>query len=189
MDQSADGNTESKQNAAKPLYQRYLVSFPTVVCLVLSLSSIAVCFLMTFKTHQMESRLRELETKMTDICQESPKDVSVPQELRKSFETLLQERLTEEMPKLRVARDVTQDCNCPPGPPGKRGRMGRRGDPALLALGEELQTLAEHFIYIEIVGRFVTKTPSKYPILTLRNNDMSQIWALYCGKADKTFEE
>ncbi|XP_016130239.1 collagen alpha-1(XXIII) chain-like [Sinocyclocheilus grahami] len=33
------------------------------------------------------------------------------------------------MPKLRVARDVTQDCNCPPGPPGKRGRMGRRGDP------------------------------------------------------------
>lgn len=91
MDQSAGGNTESKQNAAKPIYQRYLVSFPTVVCLVLSLSSVALCFLMTFKTHQIESKLRELEIKMTDICQESPKDVSVPQELRKSIETLLQE--------------------------------------------------------------------------------------------------
>ncbi len=91
MDQSTNGNIEGKQNAAKPLYQRYLVSFPTIVCLVLSLSSIAVCFLMTFKTHQMESRLRELEIKMTDICQESSKDVSVPQELRKSIETLLQE--------------------------------------------------------------------------------------------------
>lgn len=91
MDQSADGNTESKQNAAKPLYQRYLVSFPAIVCLVLSLSSIAVCFLMTFKTHRLESRLRELEIKMTDICQESPKDISVPQELRESIETLLQE--------------------------------------------------------------------------------------------------
>lgn len=91
MDQSADGNIESKQNAAKPRCQRYLVSFPTIVCLVLSLSSIAVCFLMSFKTHQMESRLRELEIKMTDICQESSKDTSVPQELRKSIETLLQE--------------------------------------------------------------------------------------------------
>ncbi|XP_026119028.1 collagen alpha-1(XXV) chain-like [Carassius auratus] len=115
MDQSADGNIESKQNSAKPFCQRYLVSFPTTVCLVLSLSSIAVCFLVSFKTHQMESRLRELEIKMTDICQESPKDISVPQELRESIETLLQERVNEAMPKLRVARDVTQDCNCPPG--------------------------------------------------------------------------
>lgn len=74
---------ESKQNAAKPLHLRYLVSFPTVVCLVLSLSSIAVCFLMAFKTHQIESRLHELEIKMTDICQESSADVSVSQELRR----------------------------------------------------------------------------------------------------------
>ncbi|XP_016398340.1 collagen alpha-1(XXV) chain-like, partial [Sinocyclocheilus rhinocerous] len=84
---------------------------------------------MTFKTHRLDSRLRELEMKMTDICQESAKDVSVPLELRESIEALLQERLNEAMPKLRVVRDVTQDCNCPPGPPGKRGRMGRRGDP------------------------------------------------------------
>ncbi len=91
MDQSTDGNIENKPNAAKPLYQRYLVSFPTAVCLVLSLGSIAACFLMTFKTHQMESRLRELEIKMTDSCQESPKDVSVSQELRRSIETLFQE--------------------------------------------------------------------------------------------------
>ncbi len=25
------------------------------------------------------------------------------------------QRVNEAMPKLRVARDVTQDCNCPPG--------------------------------------------------------------------------
>lgn len=91
MDPSAERNTESKQNTAKPLYLRYLVSFPTIVCLVISLSSIAVCFLMTFKTHQMESRLRALEIKMSDICQESSVDVSVSQELRESIETLLQE--------------------------------------------------------------------------------------------------
>jgi len=88
---SEERSTESKQNAAKPLYLRYLVSFPTIVCLVISLSSIAVCFLMTFKTHQMDSRLRALEIKMSDICQESSMDVSVSQELRESIETLLQE--------------------------------------------------------------------------------------------------
>lgn len=86
MDRSTDGNVE-KQPPPKPVYMRYLVSFPTVVCFVLSLSSIAVCFLMTFKTHQMESRLQELEIKLSDICQES----SVTRDLRSSIETVLQE--------------------------------------------------------------------------------------------------
>lgn len=86
MDQCADRNVE-KQSAPKPVYLRYLVSFPNILCFVLSLSSIAVCFLMTFKTHQMESRLQELEIKLSDICQES----SVGRDLRSSLETLLQE--------------------------------------------------------------------------------------------------
>ncbi|XP_073668209.1 collagen alpha-1(XXIII) chain [Paramisgurnus dabryanus] len=123
MDQSADRNVD-KQNSPKAVYLRYLVSFPTLVCFVLSLSSIAVCFLMTFKTHQMEGRIQELEIKLSDFCQDS----SVSKDLRTSIETLLQERLNEAMPKLRVARDVTQECNCPPGPPGKRGRKGDPGE-------------------------------------------------------------
>lgn len=43
------------------------------------------------------------------------------------------------------------------------------------------------FTRLFVVFSLFFRTPSKYPVLTFQNNDMQQIWALYCGKADKTF--
>ncbi|XP_052374205.1 collagen alpha-1(XXIII) chain-like [Oncorhynchus keta] len=135
---STEDNGESKAAlrpcAPRSLLLRCLVGFPTVVCFMLSLSSIAICLLMSFKTYQLENRLDALELEKNTVFNPpesafTREDGTVLPALRSSIETLLQERLSEVMPKLRTARDVPQECSCPPGPPGKRGRMGRRGDP------------------------------------------------------------
>ncbi|XP_064811901.1 collagen alpha-1(XXV) chain-like [Oncorhynchus masou masou] len=143
---STEDNGESKAAlrpcAPRSLLLRCLVGFPTVVCFMLSLSSIAICLLMSFKTYQLENRLDVLELEKNTVFNPpesafTREDGTVLPALRSSIETLLQERLSEVMPKLRTARDVPQECSCPPGPPGKRGRMGRRGDPVVVAVKTE----------------------------------------------------
>lgn len=114
--------------------------WPMALCVLLSMSSVAVCLLMSLKTYQLESRLRTAETetetetdKMSMVSTVSHgaflnQDGTLVAELRTPIEKLLEEKVSL-IPKLRTARDVAQECSCPPGPPGKRGRMGRRGDP------------------------------------------------------------
>uniref|UniRef100_A0A3Q3JML3 Uncharacterized protein n=1 Tax=Monopterus albus TaxID=43700 RepID=A0A3Q3JML3_MONAL len=84
MDTASGSIVESKpvcQCAPKPVARRWLPGFPIALCLLMSLSSITVCLLMSFKTFQLENRLQM------------------------------------EMPKTRMARDVGQECSCPPGSP------------------------------------------------------------------------
>ncbi|KAG5844213.1 hypothetical protein ANANG_G00159900, partial [Anguilla anguilla] len=107
-------------------------SLPTAACFVLSLSSIAICFLTSFKTSQLEHRLHALEMEKRSTLHQSAsvliEEGTVPA-LRDTIEKVVQERIAQTIPKLRMTREVEQECACPPGPPGKRGRMGKRGDP------------------------------------------------------------
>ncbi|XP_052344065.1 collagen alpha-1(XXIII) chain-like [Oncorhynchus keta] len=124
MDSTVD-NRESKA-ALRPcvprsLLMRCLVGFPTVVCFMLSVSSIAVCLLMSLKTYQLENRLHALEMEKNTVFNppESAfmsEDGTVIPTPRRTIDTLLQERLSEVMPKLRMARDIPQECSCPPVP-------------------------------------------------------------------------
>lgn len=61
MDTASDSSAESKpvcQCAPKSVVQRWLPGFPIVLCLLMSLSSITVCLLMSFKTYHLENRLQ-----------------------------------------------------------------------------------------------------------------------------------
>lgn len=61
MDTASDSVGESKpvcQCAPRSVVQRWLPGFPIVLCLLLSLSSITVCLLMSLKTYQLENRLQ-----------------------------------------------------------------------------------------------------------------------------------
>ncbi|XP_078145142.1 uncharacterized protein LOC144542414 [Centroberyx gerrardi] len=136
MDTAGDSIGESKpvcQCAPKSAVQRWLPGFPVAVCLLLSLSSITVCLLMSFKTYQLESRL-QMEIDKVSIFHPPHsaflnEDGTLIPELSTSIGKLVEEKVVVLMPKVRAARDAGQECSCPPGPPGKRGRMGRRGDP------------------------------------------------------------
>ncbi|XP_056238232.1 collagen alpha-1(XXIII) chain-like isoform X2 [Seriola aureovittata] len=136
MDTASDSIGESKpvcQCATKSAVQRWLPGFPIALCLLMSLSSITVCLLMSFKTFQLENRL-QMEMDKASIF--SPphraflnEDGTLIPELSSPIGKLVKEEMVVLMPKMRTTRDVGQECSCPPGPPGKRGRMGRRGEP------------------------------------------------------------
>ncbi|KAG7484574.1 hypothetical protein MATL_G00050850 [Megalops atlanticus] len=95
-----------------------LASLPTVACFILSVSSVAICFLTSFKTSQLEHRVHALEMEKRSIPHPSASVLSeegtVPA-LRDTIEKIIQERIAETIPKLRAARDVAQECSCPPG--------------------------------------------------------------------------
>lgn len=64
MDTASDSMGESKpvcQCATKSVVQQWLPGFPIALCLLISLSSVTVCLLMTFKTFELENRL-QMET-------------------------------------------------------------------------------------------------------------------------------
>ncbi|MCJ8733744.1 hypothetical protein PDJAM_G00227150 [Pangasius djambal] len=77
------------------------------VCLALLLSALATFCFTVIKTREMESRVLALERMSGG---------PVPEELRDSVRSLVQETLSELMPKVRMARDVNHECVCPPGP-------------------------------------------------------------------------
>lgn len=136
MDTASDSVGEFKpmcQCATKSMVQRWRSSFPVALCVLLSLSSITVCLLMSFKTFQLENRL-QMEMDKASVFHPPHsaflnEDGTLIPELSTSVGKLVEEKVVLLMPKLRTARDVGPECSCPPGPPGKRGRMGRRGEP------------------------------------------------------------
>ncbi|KAJ8015281.1 hypothetical protein DPEC_G00024490 [Dallia pectoralis] len=115
MSSTGDQPTGGSKEAPRSVLLRCLVGFPTVLCFMLSVSSICVCLLMSFKTSQLENRLYALEMENSKVFSlpESALDGTVLPGQRSSYETL-HERLSQVMPKLRTARDVNQDCTCPP---------------------------------------------------------------------------
>ncbi|XP_014847645.1 PREDICTED: collagen alpha-1(XXIII) chain-like [Poecilia mexicana] len=133
---SSGSNGESKpvcQCATKSGVQQWLPGFPIALCLLMSLSSVTVCLVMSFRTHRLENRLH-MEMDKAPILQAPQRsfkyeDGTLVSELSATVGTLVEEKVAALMPKLRTARDVGQECSCPPGPPGKRGRIGRRGEP------------------------------------------------------------
>lgn len=61
MDKSSDSVQDSKpacQCVTKTSVPRWLPGFPIALCLLMSLSSITVCLLMSFRTFQLENRLQ-----------------------------------------------------------------------------------------------------------------------------------
>ncbi|KAJ8276302.1 hypothetical protein COCON_G00080540 [Conger conger] len=88
---------------------------PTAACFVLSLSSIAICFLTSFKTSQLEHRLYALEMEKRSTLHQSPSVLfEEGTALRETIEKVVQEKIAQAMPKLRASRDVAQECACPP---------------------------------------------------------------------------
>ncbi|KAL4631322.1 collagen alpha-1(XXIII) chain-like [Arapaima gigas] len=121
---SAENSKEDKalMNPGPPesLIPRFLVALPTIVCLLLSVSSISFCFLMTFKTSQLENRVHALELEKVQMIHRPEmsflgEDGSVVPALRETVEKLLQEKLSEALPLHRVTRDLAPHCSCPPG--------------------------------------------------------------------------
>ncbi|KAM9470650.1 uncharacterized protein Hap1MRO34_012593 [Clarias gariepinus] len=98
-----------------------LTAGAAAVCLALLLATLATCCLTVIRAREMESRVLALERRSSA----GP----APGELRETVRSLVQETLSELMPKLRRTREVNHECVCPPGPPGKRGRIGRQGNP------------------------------------------------------------
>lgn len=61
MDTASDSAGESKpvcRCAPKSVVQQWLPGFPIVLCLLMSLSSVTVCLLMSVKTYELENRLQ-----------------------------------------------------------------------------------------------------------------------------------
>ncbi|MED6286762.1 hypothetical protein CHARACLAT_009437 [Characodon lateralis] len=107
------------QCATKSGVQRWLPGFPIALCLLMSLSSITVCVLMSFRTHQLENRLH-MEMDKASILQAPQRsfkneDGALISELSAPVRMLVEEKVAALMPKLRTARDVGQECSCPPG--------------------------------------------------------------------------
>ncbi|KAI1898439.1 hypothetical protein AGOR_G00072360 [Albula goreensis] len=124
MDSAEISKEENKallsRSAPRSLIFRCLVALPTVACFMLSVSSIAICFLVSFKTSQLEQRVHALEMEKKSVFHPPEaaflsEDGTVLPVFRDTIEKLLQERLIEALPKLRTVRDVGQGCSCPPG--------------------------------------------------------------------------
>lgn len=131
--ESMEEHKPACQCVPKSASHRWLPGFPLALCLLMSLSSITVCLLLCFKTYQLESRM---VTEMQKASVFHPPhmaflngDGTLIPELENPIGQLVEEKVESMMPKVRPARDVGQECTCPPGPPGKRGRIGRRGEP------------------------------------------------------------
>ncbi|KAG7465156.1 hypothetical protein MATL_G00173280 [Megalops atlanticus] len=119
-DSKGDGKALVCRSAPRSLIFRCLVALPTVACFMLSVSSIAICFLVSFKTSQLEHRVHALEMEKKSVFHPPEasflgEDGTVLPVFRDTIEKLLQERLNEAIPKLRTARDVGPECSCPPG--------------------------------------------------------------------------
>ncbi|XP_042195977.1 collagen alpha-1(XXIII) chain [Callorhinchus milii] len=109
---------------------QYLGTLPTVICFMFSLTSMAFCLLLNFKTSGLQDRVRLLESQRGRVfVQGTPDTPDLLAVLQRRLDHVLQERLNDGFAKLRTVREVPSGCLCPPGPPGKRGRAGRRGVP------------------------------------------------------------
>ncbi|KAJ8254632.1 hypothetical protein GJAV_G00195260, partial [Gymnothorax javanicus] len=124
MDSTRSRKEENKtlldRNAPRSMLFRCFLALPTVACFMLSVSSIAICILVCFKTSQLEHRVQALEMETRSVFHPPEAsflgaDGTVLPVFRDTIEKLLQERMNEVLPKVRTARDVSQDCVCPPG--------------------------------------------------------------------------
>lgn len=71
MDTATDLMDERKpvcQCSPKSAVQLWLPGFPVVLCLLMSLSSVTVCLLMTAKTYELETRL-QMETNKVSVAE------------------------------------------------------------------------------------------------------------------------
>ncbi|XP_065411147.1 collagen alpha-1(XXIII) chain-like [Chrysemys picta bellii] len=101
------------------------------LCLLLSLTSLGACLLLSAKTCELQGRVAALEERGSPGWAAgaplSPGPLLAL--LQPHMEQLFQEKLGEGLAKLRTVREAPSECVCPPGPPGRRGKPGRRGEP------------------------------------------------------------
>ncbi|XP_058852034.1 collagen alpha-1(XXV) chain-like isoform X1 [Acipenser ruthenus] len=112
-------NSDVKKVVPKSEFFRCLASLPTCLCFMMAVSSVAFCFLLSFKTFQLENRVKLLEKGNAPVF--APAETSILTEggtllpvIRDTIESILQERLNEALPRLRTARDLQAQCSCPP---------------------------------------------------------------------------
>ncbi|XP_043925769.1 collagen alpha-1(XXV) chain-like [Protopterus annectens] len=92
-----------------------------VVCLVLSLTSVAFCFFLNFKASELQDRVTLLENEKGRFNMPASaatflsEDGTMPLFLQNKLDRLLQERLEEHLGKRRIVREAQANCNCPPG--------------------------------------------------------------------------
>ncbi|XP_061642780.1 uncharacterized protein LOC133484367 isoform X2 [Phyllopteryx taeniolatus] len=117
-DSAGDSKSSVCQCAPKPTVHRWSPGLAVAVCVLMSLSSISVCLLMSFKTLQLEQRLK---MELDRATQFNPahgsffdEDGSLVPELSTSVGKLVEEKVMVLMPKSRTTRDVGQECACPP---------------------------------------------------------------------------
>ncbi|XP_061208127.1 pro-resilin-like [Neopsephotus bourkii] len=78
----------------------------SALCLLLSLTAVAVCLLLGAKTAELQGRLAALEERGPGPLLDA---------LQPRVEQLFREKLGEGLAKLRTAREAPSDCMCPPG--------------------------------------------------------------------------
>ncbi|KAM9833858.1 uncharacterized protein ACBT44_008655 [Syngnathus typhle] len=124
MDSLRDSAGDSKPNACqcapKSDVHRWSPGLPVAMCILMSLCSISVCLLMSFKTLQLEQRLK-MELDRVPIFRAGHgsflnEDGSLVPELSASVGKLVEEKVMVLMPKIRTTRDVGQECACPAAP-------------------------------------------------------------------------
>ncbi|KAJ7421980.1 hypothetical protein WISP_40044 [Willisornis vidua] len=81
----------------------------SALCLLLSLTAVAVCLLLGAKTAELQGRLAALEER--GAAGHGP----LLDALQPRVEQLFREKLGEGLAKLRTAREAPSDCLCPPG--------------------------------------------------------------------------
>ncbi|KTF92581.1 hypothetical protein cypCar_00026586, partial [Cyprinus carpio] len=86
----------------------------TLVCFMLSASSVAVCLFMNVKTSQLERKIELLEMERLSVIEPVHATLDANATLRDAIEKLVQERLKEGVSKIRTAREAAQECSCPP---------------------------------------------------------------------------
>ncbi|KAI2651214.1 Collagen alpha-1(XXV) chain [Labeo rohita] len=87
----------------------------TLVCFMLSASSVAVCLFMNVKTSHLERKIELLEMERLSVIQPVHSTLDAHSTLRDAIDKLVQERLKEGVSKIRTAREAAQECSCPPG--------------------------------------------------------------------------
>ncbi|GCB71555.1 hypothetical protein scyTo_0005985 [Scyliorhinus torazame] len=121
----------NKEMMATSTPLEYLRTLPTVISLLVSITSVVYCLLLNVKTAVLQDRVKLLEDQKGSISPQaigeiSWDDATLLSVLQKRMDRL-QEELTDGVAKIRTVREATSECLCPPGPPGKRGKTGRRG--------------------------------------------------------------
>ncbi|KAJ8265998.1 hypothetical protein GJAV_G00124030 [Gymnothorax javanicus] len=120
MDSMVKSKGETKPLRNESCSKSLMLSTGTLsiaTCFLLSLSSIAICLMTSFKASQLEHRVHALEMEKRSALHQSDSVLAgdgIKPALQEAIEKVVQEMIAQTLPKLRAPREVAQECACLP---------------------------------------------------------------------------